>query len=332
MNKPFERFTAVVCLAGAALVGYWAWRYEGLYRWLAELQLRWFESYEEQITFILALVIVVGPIIAIAAIVRKLGPGAVTTTVTTSNDAEGVPKQHPTATQIQLFLGRWGFALTIAIVGLFLAGPGTFFVYRGKTAGEVMRVSAADFDAGRVPSTSWVSITGEADVHEAVTISSSGSRATYYVPVVSENYDPKRGVTLFLKADADKINDDVRKIGGRFDGMLEHDALPGMVREEFKRRQTMPAADYRILDLGRTPADDVRVGRDMLIFGGGLLVVAAVMAAWPWWKARRVVKPVAVAAPSTAPDPRFQVKAILPLGATPSLPPTSSPSADDSSS
>lgn len=313
MKKPFERFTAALCLAGAALVGYWAWRYEGLFRWLAELQLRWVGSYEEQLTFIGALVLVIGPIIAIAAIVRKLGPGRATMV---SPAAEAMPEQHPTATQIQLFLGRWGFALTIGIVGLFLAGPGAFFLYRGKTAGEVTRVSAADFDAGRVPSKSWLSVTGEADIREAVTVSSSNSRATYYVPVVSENYDPKRGVTLFLKAGADQINDDVREVGGRFDGMLTHDALPGLVREEFKRRKTLPAADYRILELGRTPADDVQVGRDMLIGGGALVLVAALMAAWPWRKARRAARPVLVAAQSSARDPRFQVKAVLPLGAT----------------
>jgi hypothetical protein len=77
-----------------------------------------------------------------------------------------------------------------------------------------------------------------------------------------------------------------------------------------------PASGYHLLDLGRTPADDVRVGRDMLIFGGALVVAAATMAAWPWWKKRRAAQPATVTAvPSSAPDPRFQVKAILPLGA-----------------
>jgi hypothetical protein len=241
MKKPFERFVAVVCLAGAALVGYWAWQYEGLFRWLAEWQLRSFGSYEEQITFILALAIVVAPVLVIAAIARKLGPAAGAKAAATSTEPsdDAVPAQHPTATQIQLFLGRWGLALTIGIVGLFLAGPGGFFLYRGKTAGEVTRVSASDFDAGRVPSQSWVSVTGEADVREAVTMSSSSSRATYYIPVVSEAYDPRRGVTLFLKAGADKIDDDVRKVGGASTAMLTHDALAGTgPRGDSKRRMT----------------------------------------------------------------------------------------------
>ena len=86
MKKPFERFTAALCLAGAALVGYWAWRYEGLFRWLAELQLRWVGSYEEQLTFIGALVLVIG--LANAATLL-LPPASATETV--SGDGSPVP-------------------------------------------------------------------------------------------------------------------------------------------------------------------------------------------------------------------------------------------------
>src|ERR671913_2003145 len=75
MKPRFEKLIALIFVAGAALVGYWAWRYEGLYRWLAEWQLRTFDSYEAQLTFLGALAIVVLPVIAVAALVRKLGPG-----------------------------------------------------------------------------------------------------------------------------------------------------------------------------------------------------------------------------------------------------------------
>jgi hypothetical protein len=319
-----EKLIALVCVAGAALVGYWAWRYEGLYQWLAERQLKWFGSYEAQITFLVALVIVVGPILALAVIARRVVRGAGAAPFPT----EAMPQAYPASTRVQLFLGRWGFALTIGIVGIALAAPGVYHLHRGSTAGQITRVTAADFDAGRFPTRHWVSITGDAPIEQSVSLTSSnGGRATFYIPVISENFDPHRGVTLFLKATADDINDDVRAFGnGKFEGMLTTDALPGLVREEFKRREVIPAADYRMLDLGRTPADDVKVGRDMVIFGGIMVVAAGVMALWPWFKSRRAERAAASPAPSvapSAPDPRFQVKAILPLGTPPPKDPSS---------
>ena len=323
MRKLPEKLIALVCFAGGALVGYWAWRYEGLYKWLAERQLKWFDSYAAEITFILTLVIVVGPILALAAIARRIVRGA---------DAppfpgDAIPEAHPMSNRIQFFLGRWGFALTIGIVGIALGAPGVYQLHRGSTAGEITRVTAADFDAGRFPTQHWVSITGDAPMEQSVSLTSSnGGRATFYIPVISENFDPQRGVTLFLKATADDINDDVRAFGnGKFEGMLTSDAMPGLVREEFKRREVIPAAEYRMLDLGRTPADDIKVGRDMVLFGGLMALAAAVMALWPWLKSRRAARAFAPMpnAAADAPDPRFQVKTILPLGTQPPKDPSS---------
>src|SRR4051812_50054019 len=74
MKKPYERFTAIICFAGAALVGYWAWRYEGLYRWLAEWQLRHGGGFEEQNKFILALAIVLPPHLIVGGVWGEAGP------------------------------------------------------------------------------------------------------------------------------------------------------------------------------------------------------------------------------------------------------------------
>src|SRR4051812_35742582 len=112
MRTGFDRLAAVAAgLTGAALVGYWAWRYEGLYRWLAERQLNWFGSYEVQITFLLALGIVEAPIFATVALVRKLGRTAVKPTGAVASGPSRVA--HPVSNRIQLFLGRWGMALML---------------------------------------------------------------------------------------------------------------------------------------------------------------------------------------------------------------------------
>src|SRR5688572_17168084 len=106
MKRPMEEFTAFACVAGAAMVGYWAWRYEGLYRWLAEWQLRTFGSYEVQLTFIGALAIVVLPIVGVAAIVRKLGPGKVDAPPTSDTSPTSDSPPFDLSTAIQIWLGR----------------------------------------------------------------------------------------------------------------------------------------------------------------------------------------------------------------------------------
>jgi len=326
-NKPFHAFTTIVCIAAGALGGYWSWKYEGLYRWLAEWQLRHFQSYEAQLTLLFTCGILIAPPLITAVIVHRLRGGA------SVPGAPGAPaaapaRAHPISDAIQLWLGRWWWTLTLGAVGGFLTFWGVYYAHRGGTAGEVTHVAAADFDAGRIPTKHWLAITGNAVMDQHVAMSSQ-ARATYYIPVVSENFDPRRGITLFLKAQSDKIDDDVRGFGGQFVGMLTNDSLPGMVRVEFERQGTTPAKDYRILDLGRTPSDDLRVGRDMLIFGGALLVAAIACAVWPWWKQRRPApreSAVAGVSAPAVPDPRFRVKAIVPLGIEPQSPP---PTPDD---
>jgi hypothetical protein len=64
----------------------------------------------------------------------------------------------------------------------------------------------------------------------------------------------------------------------------------------------------------------------MVIFGGIMVLAAGVMAMWPWFKSRGAKRALASPAPSvapSAPDPRFQVKAILPLGTPPPEDPSS---------
>jgi hypothetical protein len=276
-------------------------------------------------TLLMTAAILIAPALAALGIVRLVrGPSAPGAPATADGAAAAPSRGGGVA--FQLWLGRWWWPLTLGIVGSFLAFWGAYYAHRGRTAGDVTPVAAADFDAGRIPTKHWIAVTGMAVMDQHVSMSSQ-ARATYFIPVISENFDPKRGITLFLKADPDKIGDDVRGFGGRFEGMLTTETLPGMVRVEFERRETKPAAGYRVLELGRTPSDDMRVGRDMLIGGGVLLSGAVACAVWPWWQRRRMQprrEMVAAGSAPGVPDPRFRVKAILPVGVEPQSPqPTS---------
>jgi hypothetical protein len=321
--KP-NKVAIVLCLAGAALTGYWAYRYEGVYRWLAELQLRWWGSYEVQITFLLTLAIVALPPAGIAFLIRRfVQPSDSKPNVDPAPFRPDEPVREP------LWLKVFGFPMVCGIIGIALGAPGVYFLHRGNSAGAITEVAAADFDAGRIPTAKWVAVSGDALMDAALSVTESHT-TKYYVPVISEDYDPKHGISLYLEAHPQKIDDAVRRVAGagRFEGMLTMSELPGMVRVEFEKKKLAPAANYHVLDLGRTPADDVKVGRDMVMFGGVAIAVAIAIPIVR--RLRQRSTPVwtinADGTSAVTSDARFTVKAILPLE-----PPKPPPSTNDPS-
>src|SRR6266487_5391751 len=78
MDKELSRPALVGTIALVAISFYFMFTYTGPFQWLAELQLRWMNSYSEKFTLLLTMLVLIIPAGAIWKIVdisvKKIGP------------------------------------------------------------------------------------------------------------------------------------------------------------------------------------------------------------------------------------------------------------------
>ena len=79
MDKEMNPLAVVGVFALLGLSFYFMFTYTGPFQWLAELQLKWMDSYSEKLTLILTMIVLVVPAAAVWKLcelaVRRMGPG-----------------------------------------------------------------------------------------------------------------------------------------------------------------------------------------------------------------------------------------------------------------
>jgi hypothetical protein len=237
MREAFLRTVGLVAVASAlAIAGWSAWAYRGPYRWLAELQLSAFGSYEVQLTFLGTVLFFLVPCLFVVLPLR-MAMGA--------SSHEGTGIGISLAAWIQENRGSLVMGI-LAIVGF---GGAAWFAVDAATLGALCTPDLASLEAGAVPPGRFVELRGVLRRDLAFSTSERDS-TTHYVPVVSL-FSGRPAVFLELsdwEASSPELD------AGTYRGILHENGLPGTVRVELERMGAVADRHYT-LDW-RADADD----------------------------------------------------------------------------
>jgi hypothetical protein len=128
-------------LASVGVTLYWGFTYSGPYRYLAELQLKWFGIYYQEIT---AIVIILG-FLGIAGVIKLVFRGAERPVP----GAAGATPFLAARTVTNTPKGTWVSYLRYAFL-LMPFGLGGWAYYNGTHAGNLQQLDAVDFESGKL--------------------------------------------------------------------------------------------------------------------------------------------------------------------------------------
>lgn len=286
-----EILLAIVCIVPAI---YWAATYSGPYRWIAELQLRMMGMYEGSITFVLTMFVALIPLLVVKAAVKKLGVAM-----------EGGEEADS---------AWWGRVshyfsdLVVMVIGLVFLGVGVVAYLRVKGESGPTAIDVRELEGGKKVGKLWLEVSGMALVEEASSIKKNYNTDNY-VPVVSRDWKKGEPIAVYLEVDESEFGEGLKKPeGGKYKGMVTVGGLPGMAREDLRRRGFGPAEGYVMLEYNSTPADVQRGARFMLIAGGAVSVVGLGMVGYRKWRMGRI-------GPADSPPvaSQLRIKQIVPL-------------------
>ena len=268
MDKELSKPALFGMIALVALSFYFMFTYTGPFQWLAELQLKWMNSYSEKLTLILTVLVLCLPAAAVwkivQASVRTLGPGG------SATKQEAVYRK---ACNIHI-----PGVLLLPLLGTIVFGIGAFMYWRAATAGQLTAVKAKDLEADKKPASSYLTIEGVPMWEEAITFNKSGKDC--YVPMVSREWTGGP-VAVYLECNEDDLPRPPGPLEMKtFTGMTEVGGLPGPVRVSFEKSTFKPAAGYLVLAIHDEPAKLMGFAKWPMIVGGaimaaGLLVLSA---------------------------------------------------------
>ena len=256
-----KKIVGVVYYALAATYACYAWySYSGLYRILAEAQLRWFHEYEIKLTFALELLILMLPL-------GLLGPQGMRgwyrqgMAGMSTGAVEDLPaarrRQGKVAIVLGLLLIPLGYAAAQVVVRIWKVEP----------------LTTLDLKNGDQPASAYLEISGivltKAVVH--YTEDMYGKKEWVVAPMVAPDWDGKSPVRFFIHTVSNRA---FVRTGGAVPGrpafasldrkeppfeltyrfVAERDGLPGMVREQYKRGG-FPIAEPHYMLEDKAPAD-----------------------------------------------------------------------------
>jgi hypothetical protein len=271
-----------IALAGLALLGltfYWMFTYSGPYRYLAELQLQWFGSYDRNITCLLVLSgLIFGSLFGLL--------GLVVTTKFLFHGAEGLVPGMPTASAatpdpaIQM-VERWRRnLLPVFLYGipLVLFGIGAYSYYNGTHEGNLRQLTAADFQSGKLQARPvYADVRGHLSdqyiskdyyLYFAMTSEANTASPAPLLVGVGENEAAK---CLHREADG------TYTVRGVADKGLIGLGQEGDVKYAFEKIGIALADPVWVVRAGRDPSNDRMVGLSVM---GGAVIFAALAFAW----------------------------------------------------
>jgi len=256
MNPAPKQRSKLGLLVVAAMVGitvYWGFTYSGPYRFLAELQLKWFRVYYPEVT---GLIIVLG-MLCVAGLIKVLFRGAERpvprAAASTSNNAAvtaGVDQ-------------RWLRYLPYFIVVLTFVAIGARDFYKGAHAGSLRQLNAEEFYNG-----SQQSLAFYADVRGHLSQRYLSRDDYFYVPMTGgeKTAGPIRlvvgGNKNEFKKSLRRETDGTARVWGIVDKGLEAD-----VRYAFEKNGYAVSDAIWVLHAGRAPSDEKGLGLFMTGFG-----------------------------------------------------------------
>lgn len=268
---------AGIILAGG-LTFYWMQTYTGPFEWFAELQLRWMGQYTEKLTFMLTFLVAYGVLALLYLPVRRV-----------LRSGSGGPAGAGGGRDLSGLSG----SLVAGLVGLGFAVAGAVQYFRAQHAGELADTPVAQLEAGQAPASRWVRVSGYAVPDAALTMESNRKKS-YYVPVVSSlTLDPSKSkIHLFLKYDDNRSLPGQSEQPVTFQGMIEHNDLPGPLRVTLERQSAIDPDNYYVLEPNKTPAKAMSDAKIMSYIGLAIFGIGIILAIVAWLRRPAGVAPV----------------------------------------
>ena len=269
-NTLASAFAALGLIGGLGVPIYWWITYSGVYRWLAEVQLSWFDGYYAILTGVLSIaagLIAFVPMTVMLAGVLRL-PEAEPSTDNPQASAEPPPVVVLTPTQAAHAKARSnsiGCAVVLALLFVPILILGAYKLNLANQFGEKRMVELEQLEAELTAdalASRWVEFEARPAWRETAGVKDK-YKVTRYVPVRSV---PERDALIALE-----LPDAPPTGRRRWTGTLTEGA-PGVIRSAFGERGTVRDPVW-VLAVDSTPDDDRRIGWSMLEVGGGTIVI-----------------------------------------------------------
>jgi hypothetical protein len=254
---------AGLALAAAmvALTLYWAFTYSGPYRYLAELQLKWFGAYYSEAT---AIVIILG-LLGIALGIKFLFRGAERPVPGTPSSARNAPTAMATATASEPWLRYFRYGALLVPFGF-----GGWTYYNGTHAGSLQQLTAVDFQNGKLQAHLVY-----ADVRGHLSGTYLSKEHYLYIPMSAEQ-NAAAPVQLVVGVNEKEMRKYMhREADGTFivRGVADK-GLEGDVKYAFEKNGVTVGESVWVVHAGRDPSGDKTFG--LVMMGVGIVVAGLV--------------------------------------------------------
>ena len=249
------RFLVAAPLLG--LASYWTFGYHGLYKWMAELQLSWFDAYQVIITGMLTYLICMIPIFPIFRILRtKYDRAPVNKPPSTLKLLE---QYHPRSFKQVIVTG------TVAVLAILV---GAYMMISSLMYGDKVNIELGDLKDNSV-SNKYVSFTVDVMHRRTYGMTEShGSTETskVYVPVFQNDRERIFGDYYCIVEFYESAYDIIRLTDGsvELNGTLSQNSLPGLIRTQLEDKL---APNYWVLNYNHTPQSDSDFGWILIVIG-----------------------------------------------------------------
>ena len=243
---------------------YWTFTYSGPYRYLAELQLKWFGSYVPKLTVI---VIVLG-FLGVAALIQLVLRGAersVPTAPIPPVASTHTPSVAPQITGLEPYMHYIRYCIALIVFGI-----GVYFYYAGTHVGTLQQLTAQDFLSGNVNARVVY-----ADVRGYLNADNTMGKDHYlYVPM-TEDGSINGPLHLLVGVDEPKLNALQREADGSFivRGVADK-GLQADVKYAFEKEGMTVGEPCWVLHVGREPSGDRTAG--LVVIGIAILFAGIV--------------------------------------------------------
>lgn len=265
---PAQAKRAVMLVGVSAIVAlgasfYWGWHYSGLYKILADFNIRIFGSYDVNATGLFTFLLSFAAVCIPLALVSKLAYGD---TGEVKNTPILPPQQITSLKAVHNVLTstKYKYSLVALFVGIAFLGIGFVSLVKGVFAGELTALTSDVLLGSGKPASHYVTVTGTPDTYNSVVISETNKADTYYTPL----YNNEDALLLIVETkQQEKIESDTTA----FTGILSNH-LDGFAGDLLKKNDVPINNSTYVLNLDDSPSNLIGAGITGLV--GGCIVTA----------------------------------------------------------
>ena len=234
--------------------------YVGPYRWLTELQLRWFERYYTSTTVAFTVLLcVVPPLVAIRVLAASGAlPADSFAVAMASQSGRGAFKARFARAR------RWVIVFGVGATLAVLSTRDLVVAARGK---QLAQISAQALERGKEPESTWLEVQGN-PLWDSTLNTEEGHKKLRYVPVVSDAWSPGSKVRALLRF-SEYVADPAE--GQPLQGTVDITGVPGLVQSSYAEAE-LDVRDAVLVDVGESP--DRKAGAARFLIWLGVLLMS----------------------------------------------------------